>query len=317
MQRRDRFRFSNSPRNKPLHSKTIAISLKAMNISQSTEVRYLDRGAGRLSYTVEGEGPLVVAVPGMGDLRSTYRELAGPIVGAGFRLAVVDLRGHGDSDTTFRTHGDVATGEDLLALIAELGGRAVVVGNSMGASAALWAAAEKPDAVAGLVLLAPLLREPPRSQASAWLARTLYRAVFARPGGAAFWSRFYVSLNRGTRAPWLAEHAADIRHNLTQPGRLRSFRELAVQLDHSVVERRIGQVAAPAVIFVGAADPDYKDPKAELAWFLGQLNATGTLIEEVGHYPQSQRPDIVVPGTLEFLASLRSQDGSSWDGDRG
>ncbi len=149
------------------------------------------------------------------------------------------------------------------------------------------------------------------------MARTLYRAAFARPWDAAFWSRFYVSLNRGTRAPWLAEHAADIRRNLNEPGRLRSFRKLAVQLDRSVVERRIGQVKAPAVIFVGTADPDYKDPKAELAWFLGRLNATGTLIEEAGHYPHSQRPDVVVPGTLEFLASLRSQDGSGWGQDRG
>jgi len=283
-----------------------------MNTNQATEVRYLDRGVGRLSYTVEGEGPLVLAVPGMGDLRSTYRELAGPIVRAGYRLAVLDLRGHGGSDTSFRVHGDSATGKDLLALIATLGGPAVVVGNSMGAAAAVWAAAEKPDAVAGLVLLSPLLREIPRSRMSAWLTELLYRTAFARPWGAVFWSRFYASLNRGKRAPWLAEHVADIRSNLKEPGRLRSFRELALQLDHSVVEARLGAVQAPASIFVGAEDPDYKDPKAELAWFLEQLPATGRLLERVGHYPQSQCPEAVVPGTLDFLASLRSQDGSAW-----
>jgi pimeloyl-ACP methyl ester carboxylesterase len=283
-----------------------------MNTIQAAEIRYLDCGAGRLSYTVEGEGPLVVAVPGMGDLRSTYRELAGPIVKAGFRLAVLDLRGHGSSDTTFRTHGDAATGQDLLALIAKLGGPAVVVGNSMGASAAVWAAAESPEAVAGLVLLAPLLREAPRSRTSAWLTRQLYRAAFARPWGAAFWSRYYASLNRGKRAPWLAGHVADIRRNLQEPGRLRSFRELAVQLDHSLVEARLGEVTAPATIFVGSEDPDYKDPEAELAWFLEQLDATGQLIEGIGHYPQAQRPDLVVPVTLDFLASLQAPDGPRW-----
>lgn len=102
-----------------------------MNTSTASQVRYLQRPEGRISYTVEGSGPLVVAVPGMGDLRSSYRELVGPLVRAGYRVAVTDLRSHGDSDTGFRTFGDIATGEDLLALIAELGGPAVVLGNSI------------------------------------------------------------------------------------------------------------------------------------------------------------------------------------------
>ena len=102
----------------------------------------------------------MVAVPGMGDLRSTYRDVVPPLVAAGYRVAVTDLRGHGESDTTFRRHGDDVTGADVLALIAELGGPAVIIGNSMGAGAAAWAAAENPDAVAGLILLGPFLRNP-------------------------------------------------------------------------------------------------------------------------------------------------------------
>ena len=56
--------------------------------------------------TSRGAGPLVVAVPGMGDLRSTYRHLAPALVDAGFRVATMDLRGHGDSDTTFNAYDD-------------------------------------------------------------------------------------------------------------------------------------------------------------------------------------------------------------------
>ena len=52
-----------------------------MNTSQTaTDVRYLSRPGGRISYTVTGDGPLIVAVPGMGDLRATWRELVGPLV---------------------------------------------------------------------------------------------------------------------------------------------------------------------------------------------------------------------------------------------
>jgi pimeloyl-ACP methyl ester carboxylesterase len=115
-----------------------------------TDLLYLVRPAGRLSYAIAGAGPLIVAVPGMGDLRSSYLELAGPLVDAGFRVALLDLRGHGDSDTGFVEHGDEATASDILALIDELGGPAVVIGNSMAGSAALIAAADRPDAVAGL-----------------------------------------------------------------------------------------------------------------------------------------------------------------------
>jgi hypothetical protein len=37
---------------------------------------YLDRSEGRVAYEVAGDGPLVVLVPGMGDLSSAYRFLA-------------------------------------------------------------------------------------------------------------------------------------------------------------------------------------------------------------------------------------------------
>src|SRR3954470_12725724 len=131
-----------------------------MNTIAAGEVHYLSRPEGRVSYTVEGSGPLVIAVPGMGDLRSSFRELVGPLVAAGYRVAVTDLRGHGQSDTTFSEYGDIPTARDIIALIDELGAPALVLGNSMGAAAAAWAAAERPDAIAGLVLYGPLLRDP-------------------------------------------------------------------------------------------------------------------------------------------------------------
>ncbi|MEK8227912.1 alpha/beta fold hydrolase [Oerskovia sp. M15] len=129
-----------------------------------------------------GTGPLVVVVPGMGDLRSSYRDVVPPLVAAGYRVAVMDLRGHGDSDATFHTLGDVATGQDLLTLVEHLGGQAVLVGNSMGAGAATWAAAERPESVAGLVLFGPFLRDQATSSFRASAIRLLYRVLLARPG---------------------------------------------------------------------------------------------------------------------------------------
>ena len=282
-----------------------------MDTFTAQNVRYLARPEGRVSYTVEGSGPLVVAIPGMGDLRSSYRELVAPLLAAGYRVAVMDLRGHGSSDTTFRTHGDIATGQDLLALVGELGAPAVVLGNSMGAASAAWAAAEDPRAIAGLVFYGPLLRGAPSSSFARAATRGLYRLALARPWGGAFWASFYRSLNKGTRAPWLEEHVSAIRSMLAEPGRLRSLRELALQLDHSVVEERLGEVTAPMLAFVGALDPDYPNPAAESEW-IASLGGQPRLVEDAGHYPHAQRPEVTVPGTLEFLDTLRDATTGEW-----
>jgi len=281
-----------------------------MTPSISTRLHYLARPEGRLAYTLTGVGPLIVAVPGMGDLRSSYVELAAPLVDAGFRVALLDLRGHGDSDTTFTTHGDEATAGDILALIDELGGPAVVMGNSMAGSAALIAAADRPDAVAGLVLLSPFLRET-GGRASLALNRLLFRVLFARPWGARMWTNYYAkTLNRGVQGPRLAEHVSEIAASMADPVRLASFRHLAVQLDHSVVEPRVASVIAPSLTVIGSVDPDYRDPAVALAAAGTALAGETLLVENAAHYPHLARPEIVTPRVLGFVEGLR--DGSGW-----
>jgi pimeloyl-ACP methyl ester carboxylesterase len=267
-------------------------------------VQYLQRPEGRVAFTVDGpaDGRLVVLVPGMGDLRATWHDVVGPLTDAGYRIAATDLRGHGDSDTTFRTHGDVATAEDVLALVDALGGGpAVLVGNSMGAAAVTYAAAERPDAVAALVLTGPVLRDSSAGSA----ARLVYPLLFARPWGARVWASYYrKTLSRGRTAPWLAAHVAEIRRVLSDPQHLAQFRRLTWQLTHAPVTARLGEVHVPVVAFVGRRDPDFRDPAAEAAWLEQQLGAHVHLLDDVAHYPQHQAPELVVPAVLDFLAGL-------------
>ncbi|WP_407316737.1 alpha/beta hydrolase [Isoptericola halotolerans] len=272
-------------------------------------LRFLRLPEGRLAYTDSGatDGPLVVAVPGMGDLRSTYDDVTPALVEAGWRVVVADLRGHGDSDTSFTRHGDEATGADLLALVEHLdAGPAVLMGSSMGASAATWAAAERPELVRGLVLLSPFLRET-LSPGKQRLLRAAYRGLFARPWGAAVWAGYYSMISKGRRSPRHREHVAQVRAAMSDGAHLRSFRALTVALDHTVVERRLADVQAPALAVVGALDPDFADPAAELAWVreaIGVPPEHGILVPDAGHYPQHQTPDVVVPAVLGFLAGL-------------
>src|SRR5579871_4758452 len=157
------------------------------------ETIYLSRPEGRIGYDVAGGGSLVVLVPGMGDLRAGYRFLAPDLRAAGYRVACTDLRGHGDSDAAFTAYGDEETAGDVIALIEVLGGSGVVVGNSMGAGSAVFAAAQRPGLVSGLVLVGPFARNPRTSA----IRRLLLRAAMAPPWAAISWKSYLPKLYAG------------------------------------------------------------------------------------------------------------------------
>jgi pimeloyl-ACP methyl ester carboxylesterase len=275
-------------------------------------VSFLDRplgaggATGRVAYELRGDGPLVVTVPGMGDLRSADAALAEALVADGFRVATLDLRGHGDSDAGFAELGDPATASDILALVEQLGGPAVLVGTSMGASSALLAAAERPDLVRGVVAISPFVRNAP---GPAGLARALYRVLFARPWGVAAWAAYYRgTLNKGAAPADHEAHVVAIRASLARPGRLAEFRRLALVLDHAPVEARLADVHAPVLAVVGVLDPDYRDPAAELAHVAEVLPGARTLlVDDAAHYPHRQRPDVVLLAVRAFAAEVASR----------
>src|SRR5258708_8045411 len=71
----------------------------SMSSAIVTSTRYLEVPGGRLAYDDTGTGPLVVCLPGLGDLRASYRFLAPRLVAAGYRVVPMDLRGLGESST--------------------------------------------------------------------------------------------------------------------------------------------------------------------------------------------------------------------------
>src|SRR5260370_28163179 len=149
---------------------------------------------GRIAYDDSGgNGPIVICVPGLGDLRQQYRFLAPRLEAAGLRGVTMDLRGLGESSTDWPDYSAASVGADTVALSNHLGAKKVyVMGNSMAAAAAVWAAAESPGVVAVIVVIGPFVREMPPSA----LLNAFLKVAMIRPWGPSFWSMYYGSLSQ-------------------------------------------------------------------------------------------------------------------------
>src|ERR1700712_1915349 len=209
----------------------------------SPDTLFLDRGEGRIAYDVVGAGPLVITVPGMADLRSTWRHLVPSLVDAGFRVASMDLRGHGDSDTTFSSYDDIAAATDIAALAEHLGGRAIFSGSSRGAAAALIAAAERPELILGLALVGPFVRDP---QGPAW-QRLMMRAAMGGPWARRAWMAYFPTFYPTRRDAGYTQHRDTVAAGLAQPGHLRAFRA-TTHLSHAPAEAVLDQVHTQVLV---------------------------------------------------------------------
>lgn len=269
--------------------------------ASAPSTRYLARPEGRIAYDLQGSGPLVVLVPGMGELRSSYRHLVPVLVAAGYAVASTDLRGHGDSDTTFSSYGDVETAGDVQALISQLGGRAVIVGNSLAAGSAVIVAAEHPDQVDGLVLVGPFVRNPPSNA----FTRAMFRTMMAPPWVAAVWKGYMPTLYAGRKPDDFQEYRTAVVTSLKRKPYGRAFSLTTRQTDHDPAEAKLGAVTAPTIVIMGEKDPDFKDPAAEARFIGDTLRAEVVMISDAGHYPQSQQPAATSEAVLRFLATVQ------------
>jgi pimeloyl-ACP methyl ester carboxylesterase len=271
-----------------------------MNISQTKEppvtTLMLARDGGRIAYDMQGEGPLVICAPGMGDIRQTFRYLVPALLEAGYRVATFDLRGHGESETTFATFDDEAEASDVIALAEHLGSPAVIIGNSMGSAAGVIAAASRPELVTSLVLVGPFVRNPKMNP----LTTGIMRVATAAPWAAAVWKAYLPGLYAGRKPEDQAEFAAAANASMRKKGYAAAFSK-TTRLSHAPAEAALPRVSAPVLVVMGELDPDFPKPADEAAWIGEQLSAEVVMVPESGHYPQSQRPELVNPAVVAFL----------------
>lgn len=264
-----------------------------------TKAFYLPRPDGRIAYSLTGEGPLVICIPGMGDVRSVYRFLGPALAEAGFQVATMDLRGHGDSDITFERYDNIATASDIIALTKHLGGPAILIGNSMSAAAACWAAAEVPTLSVGLVLVGPFVRDRKHKL----LGKLFHRLALMRFWGPTAWRAFFRTRYPTRRDAEHETHIAEIAENLRPPGHWEAF-HATTRTSYSEVEAILGNVQTPTLIVMGDMDPDFPDPEAEARWIAERLRGKVLMVPGAGHYPQAEFPELVSPAIVEFVRRI-------------
>ncbi|MGW3346094.1 alpha/beta fold hydrolase [Nonomuraea rubra] len=279
-----------------------------MEINHGTE--FLDLDGGRLAYDVTGQGPLIVLAHGMGDNRAVYLELAAELVAAGFRVARLDLRGHGESSTGWPSYTRTDVAGDLLALIGHLGGPAVIVGHSFSGGAATIAAAQEPGLVSAIVELGPFTRAQ-QVNVGALISDARYRKGMTLLLGAGLfrsvgmWKRYLDHAYPGAKPAGYAEHVAALEADLRRPGRMAVVARFGTSAPTDA-GARLGDVRCPALIVMGTLDPDWADPRAEGEGIVAGMppgTARLHLVEGAGHYAHAQFPAAVAAAVLDFLGA--------------
>jgi pimeloyl-ACP methyl ester carboxylesterase len=116
-------------------------------------MRRLERGGFVTAYAVEGAGPPVLLIHGVGARLDNWDGVVAAL-GDRFRTIRLDLRGHGESSKPPGPYSAALFARDARALLDHLGvDRCHVAGHSLGATVALRLALDAPDRVDRLALL--------------------------------------------------------------------------------------------------------------------------------------------------------------------
>jgi pimeloyl-ACP methyl ester carboxylesterase len=267
-------------------------------------------GRNRVSTLITGEGPDVILLHGLGSTRASMLFTASALSDR-YRVHVPDLPGFGSS-------GKPATGaynarwfaEIIIGVMDELGiGRAHFVGNSMGGRISIEAGLLAPHRVGGLGLLCPGV---------AFVHRELHPIVrLLRPElgmvphalrrqmvASGFWNIFY---DRDAVDPDVGELIVDEFQRIYQSASARlaflaSGRNIYLEAPfgrHGFYPR-LSTLQAPA-LFIWA-DHDRLIP-AGFSSYVGEWlpSAEQVVIEQCGHVPQIERPEVVEPLLRDFF----------------
>jgi 3-oxoadipate enol-lactonase len=251
--------------------------------------------ACRLHHRVDGppEAPAVVLSGSLGTDLSVWEPQAGGLAER-FRVLRYDLRGHGESGVPPGPYAMSDLGEDLLALMDELGiERASLCGLSIGGMVSMWIAANAPERVARLVVFCSSAYLGPESGYGA-------RAAAVRKSG-------IEPIADAVLARWFTPAFA--RENPALVGGMRErlcstppegYAGCCEAIDGMDLRGALGSIRAPTLVIAGDADPATPPPHGQ-AIAETVDDAEFAVLPDAAHLATVQQPDAATALILNFL----------------
>jgi pimeloyl-ACP methyl ester carboxylesterase len=117
------------------------------------------------------------------------------------------------------------------------------------------------------------------------------------------WIKYYSSLYPTRKPADFAQYASALYENIKQHGRLEAVMQM-MRASKRASGERMPEVTQPVLVLMGRKDPDFKDPEAEGKRIAEALRGSYKMIENAGHYPHAEMPEVAGPLMLSFMQSL-------------
>jgi pimeloyl-ACP methyl ester carboxylesterase len=240
-----------------------------------------------------GKGPPVLMVHGLGGAANGFARLFFGLAKRFERVLAVDLPGHGFSPEYCLGPACVRGQYEMLVEYYRkvVGGPAFVVGNSLGGAMSVQLAAEHPEWVRALGLVAPagadvgheLIREVLSSfdVQTAEQSRALTRRLFHRP-------------------PWVMMLFANALRGIYNTPAVRALSADALATGEYLKPEVLKGLAMPVLFIWGGSEKLL--PHQSLDFFRSHLpaHARVRVVEEFGHIPHVERPDELLSELVRF-----------------
>jgi pimeloyl-ACP methyl ester carboxylesterase len=248
-----------------------------------------------LAHDVSGDGPVVLLLHSFVCDRRMWDPQVPALVAAGFRVLRCDMRGFGDSPMPDAPYNDA---DDVAALLAEVRGSGplAVVAASGGGQVAQELAARRPGVVSTLVLLCSATRDHERGPEL---------RAFGERENALMEAGDIDAMTELNVDMWLGPEAGEQTR-----AALRTMQRHAFEVQMAVPEvpeaiahdYDLAKLGARTLLVSGAHDaPDFRRIADRLAGILP--DATRLDLEWAGHLPSMERPDLMNPVIVDFLAT--------------
>jgi pimeloyl-ACP methyl ester carboxylesterase len=277
---------------------SLALGRVSHEVESARDTEYLELEGTWVRYNIIGGGPPVLLVHGWLSSSRIWEQLAARLAQR-FTVYTLDLSGFGESDKPLSGYG-IRNGSRLLyAFCAHFGlTRTNVIGHDLGGNMAVKLAADHPDVVGRLVLVAtPADGDQIDLPTPLWLATLpVLGPIFYTLGRLAqpvrrLWMRPFVADPRD-----LSEEVVEDAGRSTPAAASKTLAVARREISGGRLARQAGIIKTPLLLIAGEED-QIVDPQAVGVWARSVEQAEICLLDECGHLPMIER-------TAEFNARI-------------